>query len=49
MLFGAVTVQRCRMSHRHDETTEIPSVSAWCTPRQRAITGNLRGAGFVTG
>ena len=23
-LFGAVTVQRCRISHRHDGTTEIP-------------------------
>ena len=27
-LFGAVTVERCRVSHRHDGTTEIPSASA---------------------
>jgi hypothetical protein len=40
-LFGAVTVQRCRISHRHDGTTEVPSASAWGTPHQLAITGNL--------
>jgi hypothetical protein len=43
-LFGAVTVQRCRISHRHDGTMEIPSASAWGTPHQLAITGNLRDA-----
>jgi hypothetical protein len=43
-LFGAVTVQRCRVSHRHDGTTEIPSASVWGTPHQLAITGNLRDA-----
>jgi hypothetical protein len=43
-LFGAVTVQRCRVSHRPDGTTEIPSASVWGTPHQLAITGNLRDA-----
>jgi hypothetical protein len=43
-LFGAVTVERCRVSHRHDGTTEVPSASAWGTPHQLAITGNLRDA-----
>jgi hypothetical protein len=43
-LFGAVTVQRCRISHQHDGTTEIPSAAAWGTPHQLAITGNLRDA-----
>jgi hypothetical protein len=43
-LFGAVTVQRCRISHRHDRTTEIPSAAAWGTSHQLAITGNLRDA-----
>src|SRR5262245_13435359 len=33
-LFGAVTVQRCRISHRHDGTMEIPSALAWGTPHQ---------------
>jgi hypothetical protein len=43
-LFGAVTVRRCRISHRHDGTTEIPSASAWGTSHQLTITGNLRDA-----
>jgi hypothetical protein len=43
-LFGAVIVQRCRISHRHDGTTEIPSASAWGTSHQLTITGNLRDA-----
>jgi hypothetical protein len=43
-LFGTVRVQRCRVSHRHDGTTEVPSASAWSTPHQLAITGNLRDA-----
>jgi hypothetical protein len=43
-LFGEVTVQRCRISHRHDGTTEVPSAAAWGTPHQLAITGNLRDA-----
>ena len=43
-LFGAVTVPRCRISHRHDGTTEVPSAAVWGTPHQLAITGNLRDA-----
>jgi Uncharacterised protein family (UPF0236) len=43
-LFGAVTVERCRISHRHDGTTEVPSASAWGTSHQLTITGNLRDA-----
>jgi hypothetical protein len=43
-LFGEVTVDRSRISHRHDGTTAIPSATAWGTPHQLAITGNLRDA-----
>lgn len=43
-LFGAVTVRRCRISHRHDGTIETPSASAWGTSHQLTITGNLRDA-----
>jgi Uncharacterised protein family (UPF0236) len=42
--FGPVTVERCRISHKRDGAMEIPSASAWGTPHQLAITGNLRDA-----
>lgn len=41
---GEVTVQRSRISHKHDGSIEIPSASAWGTPHQLAITPNLRDA-----
>jgi hypothetical protein len=43
-LFGEVTVQRSRISHKHDGSMEIPSATAWDTPHQLAITQNLRDA-----
>jgi hypothetical protein len=43
-VFGSVTVQRCRISHRQDGSIEIPSARAWGTSHQLAITGNLRDA-----
>jgi hypothetical protein len=43
-IFGSVTVQRCRIRHNQDGSTEVPSASAWGTPHQLAITGNLRDA-----
>ena len=43
-IFGSVTVQRCRISHRQDGSIEIPSARAWGTSHQLAITGNLRDA-----
>jgi len=43
-LFGEVAVERYRSSHRHDGTAEVTSASAWNTPHQLAITGNLRDA-----
>jgi uncharacterized protein UPF0236 len=43
-LFGEVTVQRSRISHKQDGAMEIPSATAWKTPHQRAITRNLRDA-----
>ena len=39
--FGEVTVQRSRISHNHDGTTEVPSATAWSTSHQLAITQNL--------
>src|SRR3954449_8228054 len=42
--FGEVTVRRSRIRHNRDGTMEIPSASAWGTPHQLAITGNLRDA-----
>jgi len=42
--FGEVTVERSRISHKHDGSIEIPSASAWGTPHQLAITRNLRDA-----
>ena len=41
-LFGEVTVQRSRISHKHDGSIETPSAIAWQTPHQLAITDNLR-------
>jgi hypothetical protein len=43
-IFGAVTVQRSRIRHRHDGTIEVPSATAWDTSHQLTITGNLRDA-----
>jgi len=43
-IFGEVTVDRSRISHKRDDTMEIPSASVWDTPHQLAITGNLRDA-----
>ena len=43
-IFGEVTVQRSRISHNYDGTIEIPSVTAWNTSHQLAITQNLRDA-----
>src|SRR5207248_6126396 len=40
--FGSVTVERSRISHKQDGSVEVPSASAWGTPHQLAITGNLR-------
>jgi len=42
--FGEVTVQRSRISHNHDDTTDVPSAIAWSTSHQLAITQNLRDA-----
>lgn len=42
--FGAVTVQRSRISHNQDDAIEIPAARAWNTPHQLAITQNLRDA-----
>src|SRR3954467_3799300 len=43
-IFGEVTVNRSRISHKHDGTIETPSAIAWHTPHQLAITANLRDA-----
>jgi Uncharacterised protein family (UPF0236) len=43
-IFGNVTVQRLRISHNHDGTTELPSALAWNTSHQLHITQNLRDA-----
>jgi hypothetical protein len=42
--FGEVTVERSRVSHNRDRTIETPSATAWGTPHQLAITGDLRDA-----
>ena len=42
--FGEVTVQRSRISHKHDGTIEVPSAKAWETSHQLHITRNLRDA-----
>lgn len=43
-IFGEVTVQRSRISHKHDGSMEIPSAIAWNTSHQLQITRNLRDA-----
>jgi hypothetical protein len=43
-VFGTVKVQRRRIEHRADGTTEVPSAHAWQTPRQVALTPGLRDA-----
>jgi Uncharacterised protein family (UPF0236) len=43
-IFGAVTVERSRISHNHDGTIAIPSATVWNTSHQLAITENLRDA-----
>jgi hypothetical protein len=43
-IFGEVTVQRSRILHKRDGTTEVPSAVAWDTSHQLMITGNLRDA-----
>jgi Uncharacterised protein family (UPF0236) len=43
-IFGEVTVQRSRISHKSDGTIEVPSARAWGTAHQLHITGNLRDA-----
>jgi hypothetical protein len=43
-VFGTVQVQRRRIEHHADGTTEVPSAHAWQTPRQVAITPGLREA-----
>ena len=43
-VFGTVRVQRRRIAHHADGTTEVPSAHAWQTPRQVAITPGLRHA-----
>lgn len=43
-LFGEVTIQRSRISHKADGSTEIPSATAWNTPEQITLTQNLRHA-----
>jgi hypothetical protein len=42
--FGEVTVQRSRILHKHDGTSEVPSAIAWDTSHQLMITHNLRDA-----
>jgi hypothetical protein len=43
-IFGEVTVRRSRIRHNHDDTTEVPSATAWNTSHQLHITQNLRDA-----
>ena len=43
-IFGEVTVQRSRISHKYDGTIEVPSARAWNTSHQLHITRNLRDA-----
>jgi hypothetical protein len=42
--FGEVTVQRSRILHKEDDTTEVPAATAWGTSHQLMITRNLRDA-----
>jgi hypothetical protein len=43
-VFGTVKIQRRRIEHRADGSTEVPSAHAWQTPRQVAITPGLLAA-----
>jgi hypothetical protein len=43
-IFGEVTVERSRICHNYDGTTEIPSAITWNTSHQLHITQNLRDA-----
>src|SRR5208337_1855885 len=43
-VFGNVTVQRSRISHKYDGTMEVPSAITWDTSHQLHITQNLRDA-----
>jgi hypothetical protein len=43
-VFGTVRLQRRRIEHRADGSTEVPSASAWQTPRQVALTPGLLAA-----
>lgn len=42
--FGTVEVRRRRIKHKADDSTEVPSASAWETPQQVTITQGLRDA-----
>ena len=42
--FGTVTIDRIRVCHRADGRAEIPSHTAWDTPKQVALTRGLRDA-----
>src|SRR5262249_50942615 len=43
-VFGTVGVQRRRIEHKADGSTEVPSAHAWQTPHQVALTAGLRDA-----
>ncbi len=43
-VFGTVRLQRRRIEHRADGSTEVPSAYAWQTPRQVALTPGLLAA-----
>jgi hypothetical protein len=43
-IFGTVHVQRRRIEHKADGSTEVPSAHAWQTPHQVALTAGLRDA-----
>jgi Uncharacterised protein family (UPF0236) len=43
-IFGEVTIQRIRISHKRDGAIEVPSALAWNTSHQLMITRNLRDA-----
>ena len=45
-IFGEVTVQRSRISHKHDGTIEIPSATAWNTSHQLAHHPESPGRGL---
>lgn len=47
-VFGCVPIQRIRIKHRADGTTEIPSHKVWKTPRNAMTTRGLQAAVFNT-